>query len=148
MQIAALWNQLGYKVHLLCPFAQWERDRIRLWWVPVLLDLAGTQVKLGTPLLCSFVPLFIPLQVGILKMSAWGDIAMFCCHIEAEKGTSSEKWNCLSCLAGKWSLKYSLLHYICICLLPWSKIIGDIRNTSVFHELSLHWYLLDVSKIL
>lgn len=75
---------------------------------------------------------------------------MFCCHVEAEKGTDSEenKFPHLPLLADSFSNRSYSIIFGFACFHSLSQIIRQVRNTFFFHDLLLYWYLLPVSKIL
>lgn len=75
---------------------------------------------------------------------------MFCCHVEAEKGTGSEEnqFPYLPLPANSFSNRYYFIIFGFSCFHGLSQILRQVKNASVFHDLLLYWYLLPVSKIL
>lgn len=107
----------------------------------LLPDSVGAQVA---ALLCSSGPANLPFQRCFLTTDSWESTTVFCCHVEAEEETSSEKI-ALALQANKvYNISYSITSGFCFHSL--SQIIREIRNTSVFHDLHVYWYFLDISK--
>lgn len=67
---------------------------------------------------------------------------MFCCHVEVEEGTSSEKMKLpiLPCRQMKFKIDLNPLYLDLSCFHGLSQVIREVRNASVFHELLLHFY--------
>lgn len=110
MQIAALQYPTGYKVHLLCPFAQGKKGKMGTGCL--LTDSVGAQ---AAALLCASGPASFPLQRCISFDSRF--LGEHCCLLLPRRGWGrDQQWKNCSCLAGKKSLQYILHHYIWVLL--------------------------------